>query len=113
METQSLEHIIYASAATQDFTASQLAEILQKARIANERESLTGMLLHTDSDGSFFQVVEGAPDSIDRLLQKLKLDKRHSNLTLIIREQSPSGPLRGGPWGSRASRRKSCERSRD
>jgi Sensors of blue-light using FAD len=99
METQSLEHIIYASAATQDFTASQLAEILQKARIANERESLTGMLLHTDSDGSFFQVVEGAPDSIDRLLQKLKLDKRHSNLTLIIREPIAERSFAGWTMG--------------
>src|ERR1700733_6276562 len=86
METQSLEHIIYASAAAQDFSASQLAELLEKARVANEREGLTGMLLHTDSDGSFFQVLEGAPESIDRLLQKLKLDKRHSNFTIIIRE---------------------------
>ena len=74
METQSLEHIIYASAAAQDFSASQLAELLEKARVANEREGLTGMLLHTDSDGSFFQVLEGDPESIDRLLQKLKLD---------------------------------------
>lgn len=86
MEMQSLEHIIYASVATQDFGAPQLAELLQKARTANERFGLTGMLLHSESDGSFFQVLEGEPCAIDRLLQKLNLDKRHSHLTIIIRE---------------------------
>jgi hypothetical protein len=82
----SLEHLIYASAATQQLGTSQLAELLQKARAANERLGLTGMLLHSDSDGSFFQVLEGDPAAIDQLLQKLTLDKRHSHLTMIIRE---------------------------
>jgi hypothetical protein len=86
METQSLEHIIYASVATQQFGAQQLAELLEKARTANERAGLTGMLLHTDSDGSFFQVLEGEPAAIDELLLKLRQDKRHSHLTIIIRE---------------------------
>jgi hypothetical protein len=81
-----LEHLVYASVATQDFEASQLAELLQKARSANERASLTGMLLHVDSDGSFFQVLEGEPQAIDQLFAKLLLDNRHSHLTTIIRE---------------------------
>jgi hypothetical protein len=86
METQSLEHVIYASVSTQDFGAPQLAELLEKARVANERAGLTGMLLHTDSDGSFFQVLEGEPAAIDHLLQKLSRDVRHSHLTILIRE---------------------------
>ncbi len=86
MATQSLEHVIYASVAAQQFGAPQLAELLEKARVANERHGLTGMLLHTDSDGSFFQVLEGEPAAIDQLLGKLTLDKRHSHLTIIIRE---------------------------
>jgi hypothetical protein len=81
-----LEHLIYASVAAQNFEASQLAELLQKARAANERSGLTGMLLHVDSDGSFFQVLEGETEAIDQLLQKLLRDKRHSHLTTIIRE---------------------------
>ena len=86
METQSLEHVIYASVATQEFGAPQLTELLEKARAANEQAGLTGMLLYTDSDGSFFQVLEGDPAAIDQLLQKLSLDVRHSHLTIIIRE---------------------------
>jgi hypothetical protein len=86
LEMPSLEHLVYAIVAAQNFEASQLAELLQKARAANERAGLTGMLLHTDSDGSFFQVLEGEPEAIDQLLGKLRLDKRHSHLTTIIRE---------------------------
>jgi hypothetical protein len=81
-----LEHIIYASAATQTFGAQQLVELLQKSRASNELHGLTGMLLHSDADGSFFQVLEGEPEAIDELYQKILLDKRHSHLTLIIRE---------------------------
>ena len=81
-----LEHLIYASVAAQNFEASQLSELLQKARVANERRGLTGMLLHVDSDGSFFQAIEGETEAIDQLLERLLLDKRHSHLTTIIRE---------------------------
>ena len=81
-----LEHLIYASVAAQNFEASQLAELLQKARAANERCGLTGMLLHVDSDGSFFQAIEGETEAIDQLLERLLRDKRHSHLTTIIRE---------------------------
>jgi hypothetical protein len=81
-----LEHLIYASVAAQNFEAPQLSELLQKARAANERRGLTGMLLHVDSDGSFFQAIEGETEAIDQLLERLLLDKRHTHLTTIIRE---------------------------
>jgi hypothetical protein len=81
-----LEHLIYASAATAAFGAQQLTELLEKARTSNEQTGLTGMLLHSDSDGSFFQVVEGEAETIDELWRKLSLDARHEQLTVIIRE---------------------------
>jgi hypothetical protein len=81
-----MEHVIYASVATVDFGAPQLGELLEKTRIANELAGLTGMLLHSDRDGSFFQVLEGEPRALDQLLNKLRADKRHFHLTIIIRE---------------------------
>jgi Sensors of blue-light using FAD len=86
ISVQLLEHIIYASVGTQHFGSSELAELLQKSRASNERLGLTGMLLHCNSDGSFFQVLEGEPAAVDQLFQKILLDKRHSHVTLIIRE---------------------------
>src|SRR5580704_9382026 len=80
----SLIHLIYASTATEPFGNVQLTELLQQARATNEGLGLTGMLLH--SDGNFFQVLEGEPTVVDRLYQKIILDKRHSRFTVIIRE---------------------------
>jgi len=84
-----IEHVIYASVAIGEFGAAQLTELLQNARAANELAGLTGMLLHSDADGSFFQLLEGEAEAIDRLLNKLRADKRHSHLTIIIREPIP------------------------
>ena len=81
-----LEHVIYASVATRELGAPELGEMLEKSRAANEITGLTGMLLHCEEDGSFFQVLEGGPEAIDRLLEKLRADQRHSHLTVIIRE---------------------------
>lgn len=80
----SMIHIIYASVETQGFTPAHLTELLQKARVENERLHLTGMLLY--SEGNFFQVLEGEPDAVDGMYKKLHLDKRHHQLTLIVRE---------------------------
>jgi hypothetical protein len=80
----SLIHIIYASVETQAFSSAQLTELLQEVRVKNEDLHLTGMLLY--SDGNFFQVLEGEPDSVDGMYKKLHLDKRHEQLTLIVRE---------------------------
>jgi hypothetical protein len=80
----SLIHLIYASTATEAFGNVQLTELLQQSRANNERLSLTGMLLH--SDGNFFQVLEGEPARVDQLYQKIILDKRHGQFTVIIRE---------------------------
>jgi len=87
-------HLIYASVATEDFKTEQLTDILQQAREANERVGLTGILLY--SGGSFFQVLEGEPSDIDQLYQKLLLDKRHTQLTVIIRE--PIAKRYFGSW---------------
>jgi hypothetical protein len=83
----SLIHLTYASVATGDFDTAQLTELLQQSRRANELAGLTGMLLY--SDGNFFQLLEGEPAAVDALYAKLHLDKRHKQLTLIIREPIP------------------------
>ena len=90
----SLIHLIYASVATQELGTEQLTDLLRQSREANERVGLTGMLLY--SDGNFFQVLEGEPEEVDKLYEKLHQDKRHTQLTLIIREQIVSRSF--GDW---------------
>lgn len=79
-----LIHLIYASVATQEFSHADLEALLAQSRKANKETGLTGMLLY--SQGSFFQVVEGEAEAVERLYVKLCADPRHTQLTVIVRE---------------------------
>ena len=82
-----LIHLIYASAAGPELTTEKLAVLLEASRLNNQRLNLTGMLLH--AEGSFFQVLEGAPEAVDALYAKVERDPRHEQVTTIIREPLP------------------------
>jgi hypothetical protein len=92
--TSELIHCIYASAATRDYQTKELADLLERARETNDRLGLTGMLLYIE--GSFFQILEGAPEVVDALFAKIEQDKRHTRVTKIIREPIPKRSF--GAW---------------
>ena len=85
--TIELIQCIYASAASRDFETAELAELLQAARENNAKLGLTGMLLY--AEGSFFQVLEGQPDVVEALYAKIERDRRHDQVTLVIKEPIP------------------------
>ena len=89
-----LMHCIYASAATRLFETAELTALLQGARKHNDAAGLTGMLLYTE--GSFFQVLEGAPDAVESLYARIERDKRHEQVTKIVAEAIPSRSF--GQW---------------
>lgn len=80
-----LIHHIYSSTATCDFQPDALITLLNGARINNTAMGLSGMLLY--AEGTFFQVLEGAPEAVDTLVEKISRDPRHCRLTTIIRGQ--------------------------
>lgn len=57
--------------------------MLAKARAANERRQITGMLLV--SNQYCFQVIEGEPDVVDALYSTIALDSRHRDVSLMMR----------------------------
>jgi superfamily II DNA or RNA helicase len=85
--TIDLIQCIYASAASRDFETDELADLLQAARENNARLGLTGMLLY--AEGGFFQVLEGQPDVVEALYAKIERDRRHAQVTLVIKEPIP------------------------
>jgi len=89
-----LIQIIYCSAAKHNFSKSELAHLLAKSRSNNLKNSVTGMLLY--AEGSFFQVLEGEPDVVERLFETIRLDRRHKDVTLIIHE--PIAVRAFGDW---------------
>ena len=66
----------YTSRARLDLTDEDLGAIHQTARHLNALDGITGLLLF---DGSrFLQIIEGAEEAIDNLVERLRMDPRHS-----------------------------------
>lgn len=63
---------------------SEIVAILTHARTKNARLGVTGMLVHLD--GSFFQVLEGAPDVLAELFATIAADPRHRSVVKLIEE---------------------------
>lgn len=79
-----LIHLIYNSVASSPEAAAEVHDILRVSRTNNALSQVTGMLLF--AEGSFFQVLEGAPAAVDATFARVAKDRRHSRVTTIIRE---------------------------
>ena len=75
--------MIYASAATVDFSAEDLHALLEVARKNNKALDVTGMLIY--HNGSFLQVLEGEKDVVETLFKHIDKDSRHSNVRILLR----------------------------
>ena len=79
----SLKSLTYTSLARLDLDASDLEAIHRTARDVNALEGITGLLIFNGTH--FLQIIEGAPEAIDDLVERLRRDPRHSGLE--IRDQ--------------------------
>ena len=71
-----LKTLTYTSRARLDLTDADLSDIHQTARHLNALDGVTGLLLF---DGSrFLQIIEGSEEAIDNLVERLRMDPRHS-----------------------------------
>ena len=71
-----LKSLAYTSRARLDLGEADLRDIHQTARHLNALDGITGLLLF---DGlRFMQIIEGASEAIDNLVERLRLDDRHS-----------------------------------
>jgi len=71
-----LKTLTYTSRARLDLTDEDLGEIHDTARHLNALDGISGLLLF---DGSrFLQIIEGAEEAIDNLVDRLRMDPRHS-----------------------------------
>ncbi|TWU60249.1 Blue light- and temperature-regulated antirepressor YcgF [Rubripirellula tenax] len=80
-----LVQLVYVSAANAAFSDDQLDELLAIARQNNTSLDVTGVLLFTE--GTFFQVLEGHPDVVQKLYDKIALDSRHSNVLMLAKSE--------------------------
>ncbi len=79
--------LLYISAANQEFTESELEELLAIARANNSRLNITGMLLF--HEGSFIQALEGEQSAVEALYNKINEDSRHFETKVLYRGDIP------------------------
>ena len=84
----SLKSLTYTSLARLDLEASDTALEL------NALDGITGLLIFNGTH--FLQIIEGAPNAIDDLVERLRRDPRHSGLE--IRDVRPVGDRSFPDW---------------
>ncbi len=76
--------LLYASTlGSSMLTSEEIEKILHKSRSNNPRWNITGILLYRSQ--IFIQLLEGDEQHVNSLYDKIKQDKRHSNVTEIAR----------------------------
>lgn len=73
-----LKSLTYTSLARLDLEAGDLEAIHRTAREVNALEGITGLLIFNGTH--FLQIVEGTPDAIDDLVDRLRRDPRHNGV---------------------------------
>lgn len=79
-----IQQIVYYSISETEITEQSISGILEPSRINNKKQSITGCLLYHNK--VFLQLLEGEKKTLKKLYKTIKKDKRHSNITLIIKE---------------------------
>ena len=75
-----LMSLTYTSVARPGLEPADVRDIHQTARHLNALDGVTGLLVYNGH--KFLQVIEGAENAIDDLLQRLQADPRHVSLTV-------------------------------
>ncbi|WP_101927423.1 MULTISPECIES: BLUF domain-containing protein [Luteimonas] len=78
-----IRQLLYRSAQLYEFTAADMRRLLQDARADNAAQDVTGVLAYRD--GTFLQLLEGAPDVVDALYARVAGDRRHCDVRLLSR----------------------------
>lgn len=77
--------LLYESQATAAFGPDDLFSIVEHSARNNARDELTGFLLY--GNNRFLQYVEGEAAALDRLVDRLERDRRHSSIRIFHRCQ--------------------------
>lgn len=79
-----IQQIVYYSISDTIIDKKTITDILETSRVNNSKKNITGCLLYHDK--VFLQLIEGEQEELNKLYEIIKEDKRHTNVTLIIKE---------------------------
>ena len=99
LDDTKLAYCLYRSVARPELDRDSIAAILDKARQRNRQQGITGCL-HFEN-GIFFQWVEGPWRRIFQLVEALRDDHRHMDITIL--DQAPLDQRLFQDWDMRFS----------
>jgi hypothetical protein len=79
-----LHAIVYVSTANHLLSAEELNHLLSRARLRNEQERVTGVLLY--SHGNFMQYLEGSAVGVSTIYEVIKADRMHHGIVELLNE---------------------------
>ena len=85
--------LLYSSRSLVALGSPEMASIGVESYRNNRRRAITGALA-ADGD-SFVQLLEGAEDDVDALFERIRLDPRHRDVRLLLREPLAARRLPG------------------
>jgi len=83
--------MVYISKASQEILTDSdhhISNILKTATKNNSSNSITGLLIY--NSGIFLQLLEGEEESVTNIFNKISKDDRHSDLKVILRQDTES-----------------------
>ncbi|MEL7545228.1 MAG: BLUF domain-containing protein [Pseudomonadota bacterium] len=86
--------ISYHSRPTARFSGNMLESMLEQAQSANQRRGISGLLVAGETD--FVQWLEGSQAALRSLMERIQIDPRHSDITLL--DSRPLGQRLFAEW---------------
>ncbi|WP_395685374.1 BLUF domain-containing protein [Aestuariivirga sp.] len=80
-----LVRCVYASRASTDLSPAMIEDILERSRVNNPAQGITGILCH--SGDVFIQVLEGGRDEVCELYNAIVRDQRHAHVRILVFEE--------------------------
>jgi hypothetical protein len=80
-----IKQLMYTSRASKNISVADIEAILDVSRRYNAAHNITGLLIVKDR--VFMQVLEGEPEAVANLFQRIKADPRHE-VTLYISDMT-------------------------
>ncbi|MFC4725978.1 BLUF domain-containing protein [Glycocaulis abyssi] len=77
-----ISRLVYVSTAHPDLMLTDIDAIVDTARARNEAEDITGLLIFNGFN--FMQLLEGPPDSVERVFGSICKDTRHSGVVRVL-----------------------------
>tara|TARA_B100000686_G_scaffold342298_1_gene421175 strand:- start:1177 stop:1608 length:432 start_codon:yes stop_codon:yes gene_type:complete len=77
--------ILYISRASESCDKAAIQQILQSSRQNNQINAITGILIHKSPH--FLQYLEGPPEAVGELYEKIESDDRHDSVKVISRSE--------------------------